>query len=118
MAPHIDNFKILLYGSDIWVVMVAMLKSLEGINHRSAWRITEMTARRTEDKEWEYPLVADSMEPAGIWPIKEYIQRRKSTITAQVACQKIYEICNGAELMPVSSRLMRWWDQDVGRKEE
>ena len=43
---------VLLYGSDIWVVMGAMLKILEGFHYRSARRITGMTATRGADGEW------------------------------------------------------------------
>ena len=47
-----------------------MLKVLEGFHHQAAWRISGMTARNTEDREWEYPQVADALEAAGIWQIK------------------------------------------------
>ena len=77
-----------------------------------------MTDRHAEDGEWEYPTVADTMEAAGLWTIKEYIQRRQATIAAQVTCRKIYEASTGAELILGSSRMMRWWEQDVGREEE
>ena len=43
-----------------------------------------------EDVEWEYPLVSDAPEAAGIFPIKEYIQIRRATISAQVVCQTIW----------------------------
>ena len=36
---------VLLYGSDSWVVMGGMLKVLEGLHHREARQITEMTAK-------------------------------------------------------------------------
>ena len=69
-----------------------------------------MTTQRVEDGEWEFPPVADAMEAAWIWPIKEYIQRRQVTIAAQMACRTIYELCTGAEWMPGYSWMMRWWD--------
>ena len=86
---------VLLYGRDIWVVMRAMLKVLEGLYHRTARRVAEMTERRTTSGEWEWPPVDNSLDTVGILPIKEYIQRRQSTIAAQVACQPLYEICTG-----------------------
>ena len=46
---------VLLYGSEIWVVMGEMLKVLEGFHHRAARRITGMTAKRVAGGEWEYP---------------------------------------------------------------
>ena len=77
-----------------------------------------MTARRVEDREWEYPPLSDAMEAAVMWPIKEYIQRWQSTIAAQVVFCTIYKMCIGVERMPGSSRMVRWWDQEVGREEE
>ena len=56
----------------------------------------------------------DALETSRIWTIKEYIQCRKATIVAQVACWPIYEMCNGAYMIPGSSRFMRWWDQGMG----
>ena len=62
--------------------------------------------------------MADVLEPTGLCMVEEYIQRQQATITAQVACRSIYELFTGAEWMPWSSRLMRWWEQDVVREEE
>ena len=95
-----------------------MLKVLEGFRHREAQRVSGMTARSTEDEEWEYPPVTDALESVGIWWIKKYIQIKKATIMAQMACQTIYEICTGEEWMSGSSRMVRSWDQDGVREEE
>ena len=65
---------VLLYGSDSWVVTGEMLKVLEGFHHRVARKIAGMKAWRVEDGEWDYPLVGDFLEAAGICKINEYIQ--------------------------------------------
>ena len=65
--------------------MGAMFKVLEGFHHRLAWWIVGMTNRRAEYGEWEYLPVAGAMEAAGIWKIKEYIQRQQAPIAAQMA---------------------------------
>ena len=109
---------VILYGRKIWVVIGVMLKVLEGFHHQAARRIAGMTAWITEDGVWDYLPVADALESAGLWPIREYIHRRKVTILAQASFQEIYELCNGAEQMPGSSKLMRWWDQEMGRERE
>ena len=62
--------------------------------------------------------MADALEISGLWPINEYIQRRKSTITVHIAYQFIYELFTGAEKMSKYSQFMRWWDQDVGQEVE
>ena len=51
--------------------MVVKLKVLEGFHHRADRRIEVMTAQHAEDREWEYLLVANALEAAGIWKIKE-----------------------------------------------
>ena len=56
------------------------------------------------------------MEAAGLFLIKEYIQRHQADISVQMVCRKICELCTGAKLMPGSIWLMRWWDQDGGMK--
>ena len=73
---------VLIYGSDIWVVMGAMLKVLEGLHHRVARRITGITEWSTTSGDWEWPLANEALETTGIWTIKEYIQRRKENIAA------------------------------------
>ena len=40
---------VLLYGSEIWVVMGMLLRVLEGIHHQAARRITGMTEKLVED---------------------------------------------------------------------
>ena len=43
-----------------------------------------MTARRTTSGEWECPPVANVLETAGLWPIKEDIKQSQDTIAEQV----------------------------------
>ena len=56
----------------------------------------------------------DALEIEGICPTKEYIQKQMATIMAHIDCCPIYELCTGADEMPGSSILMKWWDQDLG----
>ena len=66
--------------------------------------------------EWEWPPVAEALETAGLWPIKEYIQRRQDTVAAQVACHPIYELFTGVKRIAVTIMFILWWDQDVRRE--
>ena len=50
-----------------------MLKVLGGFHHQAAWWIVGIAPRRAEDVEWDYSPVADALEAAGLWPIKEYL---------------------------------------------
>ena len=60
--------------------------------------------------------MADTIDTAGCWSIKEYIQRRQASIVDQVACRPIYEVLTEVERITGYSRFMMWWDQDVGRE--
>ena len=81
---------VLMYRSDILVVMGSKLKVLEVFHHWAARLITGPIVKRVADGEWEYPLVVAALEATGLHPIPDYIQRWKSTIVEQVACQPIY----------------------------
>ena len=84
-----------------------MLKVLGGFHHWADRRITGMTAKRLEDREWKYSLVVVALEATGLHPIKECIRRRQATKEEQVACHPIYELCIKAERRPGTSRMMR-----------
>ena len=49
----------------------------------------------------------EALDTAGLWPIKEYIQRRQDTVSTKVDLQPIYEMYTGKERMPVTSRFMQ-----------
>ena len=53
---------VLLYNSDNWVVMGAMLKVLEGLHHWVTRHITGMTETRGAVRDCEYPLVLVALE--------------------------------------------------------
>ena len=60
---------VILYGSEIWVVMGKMIKVLEVFHYWAARQITGMTEKRGAGGEWEYPSVVEAMEAARIHPI-------------------------------------------------
>ena len=74
-----------------------MVKVLEGFYHRTTRRITEIQAKRVADGRWEYPPLLAKLESVGLHPIQDYIWRQKATITAQVACLPIYELCTESD---------------------
>ena len=94
--------KVLLYGSDSWVVTEAMLKVLEGLHHRVDRRIAGMQYRKVGEELWGWSSVT-----SGLWTMKEYIWRRLDTIAEYITNHPIYELCKGAERMRGSNILMR-----------
>ena len=93
-----------------------MLKVIEGFHHRTEIRITGMTAKCAGSGSG--PTVSETLDTYGLWPIKEYIKRIKETLSSQVVCRPIYELCTGEYRMAGISKFMRWWEQDVGREVE
>ena len=53
------------------MVKGVMMKLLESFHHQASRRIAGMADCRTENREWDHPPVADALEAAGIWPIKQ-----------------------------------------------
>ena len=67
---------VLLYGSENWVVTREILNFMTTFHYRAVRRIMGMTAKRGAGGEWEYPVVEESMDSAGIQPIVLYIKKR------------------------------------------
>ena len=109
---------VLIYGSEIWVVIDAMLKVLEGFHHQVTWRIAGMEAWQVGEGGWEWLLVVEALEATGMCPMKDFICRRKDTIEEHIANHPIYELCMGAEKIPGSISVIWWWDQDLNQEEE
>ena len=61
---------VLPYGSDIWVVKGEMLTVIEGFHHRLDRQIAGNTARHAGFGGWEWPPAEESLDVAGMWPIK------------------------------------------------
>ena len=96
----------LLYRIDSWVVTGEILKVLEYFCHRLERSIMGITAQCMTGGEWEGPPVAEALKTSGLCSIKEYIQQRKENIVSQVAFRPIYELCMGAEQIPVKRKFI------------
>ena len=84
---------------------------MERFHHIFDWQIKGMSSRRVGDGGWEWSSAEESLEAAGLWPRKEYIQSRKTNIVEYIANHPIYEIGTGAEQIKLSRKFIRWWDQ-------
>ena len=72
---------VLLYGSESWVVTDLMLEVLEGFHYRVEHRISGMKDHQIGEEGWKWSSVAEALEEAVLWPMKEHIQRLQATIT-------------------------------------
>ena len=84
---------VLIYGRKSWVVIDSMMKFLEVFHHRTDQRISWISARRFGEGGWECSTVAETLEAAGMWPMKDYIRRRQATIGGYIMNCLIYELC-------------------------
>ena len=67
----------LLYGSEMWVLSMATLASLEGFHIRAAYRMTvRHKPRRAPGNRWIYPKWKDVLEECGTSILEEYITIR------------------------------------------
>ena len=103
---------VLLYRGERWVLTDSTVKVVEGFYHCISCRIAGKTACRIRTEVWEWPPVEESLEAAGVWPMREYTRRHQATIEDYIAKRLIYDMCIGAEHFQGKSRLMRLWDKD------
>jgi hypothetical protein len=84
---------VLLYGFETWVLPPRMLSKLEGFHKQIARRLTGRTPvyHRRED-EWQYLPLGNALEEDGMFPIDEYIIRRRNKIAEFVATRPLYAI--------------------------
>ena len=53
--------------------------------------------------------MAEALEAAGVFPMKEYIWRRQADTVGYIVNFSIYELCTMAERIPGSSISIQWW---------
>ena len=86
---------VLLYGSEIWVVMGAILKVIVGFHHRLARNIMGLTAQSMAGGGWYWPPVTEALDTARLCTIKENEQQSQDTVAAQLSRWTIYDCLLG-----------------------
>ena len=108
MVPGSDVQGSSTVGVTIWKKELGgnrdMLKFLKTFHHQAKQHILGMTAKHGASGEWEYPVVEESMDYAGIHPIGVYIKMRQIKIVERVACPPVYELCREPDGALVGSR--------------
>ena len=105
---------VLLYGSETWVLTQSMRNVLTGFHHRVARRLSGRMPRylHHEDR-WEYPPIEEALERAGLFPMEEYLLRRRNKMVDYVSTRPINEICRGTSRLPGTPTKTRfWWEDD------
>ena len=104
---------ILLYGCESWTLTNPMIKALESFHHRVARRISGKMPKRLHDGSWTYPPLQDALQEARLYPIREYIHRRVTTIRRYIEDRPIYQLCLIASTAARDDRCLRWWTQSI-----
>ena len=63
-------------------------------------RIGGVVAQHINDNEWHCPPIADVLELAGLWPMRECI------------CRRGHGQLSGLPIVPGMSRMLKWWEED------
>jgi len=106
---------VLLYGTETWCWTQSMVSTLEGFHNRIARHITNRHIRpRTNDdgdEFWIYPSTTDTLDRAGLFPMKEYLRRRREPLQAYAETQSFYY--HYAQLTETNTNPSRhfWWHQ-------
>ena len=110
---------LLLYGSESWAITGRQMKKLESFHKRAVRHMTGSHIRK-EGENWEYPDHRILLIACGLFPMKTYIERRRSTL-------KQFLIKYRKNLMEDTEKVKRqcknvnkvlWWDQPVLNKED
>ena len=83
---------VLLFGSEIWVLMAAMIQNIEGVNVGFLRQMTGMKAQRLGYEAWKNEGVDRVIQLAGTKPIREYINKSQATVAEWVALRPIFEV--------------------------
>ncbi len=100
---------VLLYRSEMWNLTQAMLARLEGFHIRTAYGMAwvHKPCKGLFGK-WVSPLTKDVLKECGLYPVKDYIDTRRSTIAIYVVNRPMFMECKEGEQWR-GSMLRQWW---------
>ena len=104
---------ILLYGSETWCLSPALLARLEGFHIKAAYRMArEHRPGKDAHGVWIYPASKDVLEECGLFPMEEYIVRRRNSIAEYVATRPLLDTCREGNLLRGTPQRLWWWEQE------
>ena len=103
--------QILLYGLESWVVTPAMLSILDGYHHWVCRRISGLLPPfiPSEDRWEKQPPAWRAMRKSGLFPIEEYIFRRRKTVARTATTRPVFDLCVASERQDGSPARKTWW---------
>ena len=101
----------LLYaGERTWVVTERTWKALNTFHHKVARYITGDHIQLMSNGEWLLPSSSEVLEKAGLHTVKEYVDRRKLTITPFIQRRPIYVKCLNSKVTWTNVHQKVWWN--------
>jgi hypothetical protein len=105
---------VLLYGSKTWVISNEILQMLTSFHHAIARRLTGRHPRPIPNTdEWEYPDTEETLRIAGLFPMTEYLKRRRTYLEQYARYLPILQECRDTLLIERPSRRVFWWNQPL-----
>ena len=109
---------VLLFGAETWVLLVAMLKKLEGVHVGFLQHTRGMKAQRLGDAIWKKEGQYRVLQAAGTEPLREYIDKRQEAVAEWVDLRTIFEVYKMDLVYAGGGRLRElWWHQKAAEKQ-
>ena len=103
---------VLLYGYESWVIDKSSWNRLKSFHMRCARHIAGRHIRFLSDDTWEYPSSTGVLEDCGLFDIKTYILRRRSTLHRYLLTRPILQECMNTPPLSTNPCHTAWWDQE------
>ena len=104
---------VLLFGSETWVLTLALLRSLEGFHMRATRHMTDMMPERKHGGPWVYPNSEKVLKVVGLHTIAHYVGVWRATVLRYVSERPIYELCMAAKRKRGTGRKTYWFEQEM-----
>jgi hypothetical protein len=105
---------VLLFGSETWVITDEILQMLTSFHHSVARRLTGRYPRPIADtNEWIHPSIQETLNIAGMFPMEEYLRRRREYLERYAQDLPILLDCRFHALFERTSRRTFWWNQPL-----
>jgi hypothetical protein len=105
---------VLLYGSETWVITNEILQLLTSFHHGTARRLTGRYPHPNPDMdEWSHPSIHEMLQIAGLFPMDEYIRRRRRYLEQHAQHLPILHECQNSLQTENTTRRTFWWNQPL-----
>ena len=91
---------LLLFGSETWVVMSHIFRAMWSLHNRGPRQISGRMPQRLENLGWDYPLIGEALEDAGLETIGIHINLRHNTVDKYISACTVFNIVVAQDQRP------------------